>query len=139
MRLPAFLLAAVLAPISLFSQVVPPTTDVSKALTILGTGMTVKAITVDSTGNVYLAGVSASALAGVTQTFGPRGDSDIFVIKTNSTGDQILYAAAIGGTSADDVRAIRTDAHGNLYALGSTTSTDFPSFAAWIASAFRTR
>ena len=60
MRLPVFLLAALLAPVSLFSQVVPPTTDVSKALSILTTGMTVKAITVDSTGNVYLAGVSAS-------------------------------------------------------------------------------
>ncbi|MFM2124668.1 MAG: hypothetical protein RL328_1119, partial [Acidobacteriota bacterium] len=126
MRLPVFLLAALLAPVSLFSQVVPPTTDVSKALSILTTGMTVKAITVDSTGNVYLAGTSASAFTGATQTFGPRGGGDVFVIKTNSTGDQVVYAVSIGGTSLDDVRSIRTDANGNLYALGSTTSSDFP-------------
>ena len=132
MRLPVFLLAALVAPIALYSQVVPPTTDVSKAISLLTTGMTVKAITVDSTGNVYLAGSSASGFAGATQTFGPRGgETDIFVIKTNSTGDQILYAVSIGSSAGEDVRAIRADANGNLYALGSTTGNNFPTTKAF--------
>ncbi len=126
MRLSVFLATALILPLTLLSQVVPPTTDVSKSITALTTGMTVQSIAVDSTGNVYLAGTSSAGFPGATQTFGPRGDSDVFVVKTNATGDQILYAVSIGGTSTESLRSIKVDANGNAYALVSTQSLDFP-------------
>lgn len=89
--------------------------------------MEVQAITVDTTGNVYLAGVSSSGFTGATTRLGPQGEVDLFVIKTNATGDQILYATAIGGSGSEALRSIQVDANGNLYLLGSTISQDFPS------------
>lgn len=126
MRFPAFSLSALLLPLMLSAQIVPPTADVSKSIAALTTGMTVQAITVDSTGNVYLAGTTTTGFPTATQTFGPRGDSDVFIIKTNATADQILYAVAIGSSSTDAARAVRVDASGNLYVLASTFGTDFP-------------
>ncbi len=89
--------------------------------------MDIQAITVDTTGNVYLAGTSSSGFTGATTRLGPQGEVDLFVIKTNAMADQVLYATAIGGSGSEALRSIQVDASGNLYLLGSTISQDFPS------------
>jgi uncharacterized protein (TIGR03437 family) len=88
--------------------------------------MDVQAIAVDTTGNVYLAGTSSSGFTGATTRLGPLGEVDYFVIKTNATADQVLYATAIGGSGTESLRGIEVDATGNLFLLGSTISQDFP-------------
>ena len=100
--------------------------DVSKSIAILERGMEVQAMTVDANGNVYLAGISTVGFAGATTKIGPGQDQDIFVIKTNATADQILYATSIGGGDVESVRGIAVDTSGNLYLAGSTVSRDFP-------------
>ncbi len=100
--------------------------DVSKSITILERGMEVQAMTVDATGNVYLAGISTLGFAAATTKIGPIMDQDIFVIKTNPTGDQVLYATSIGGADVESVRGIAVDTAGNLFIAGATVSRDFP-------------
>jgi len=126
MRYSAFLLTALFVPVLLPAQTFPSIADVSKSISILQSGMKIEAITVDTTGNVYLAGTSSSGFAGATARLGPLGDVDYFVIKTNATADQVLYAAAIGGSGAESLRGIQVDASGSVYLLGSTISTDLP-------------
>src|SRR3954469_12715959 len=126
MRSPALILAALIAPILATAQTFPSIADVSKSLTILERGMEVTAMTVDSTGNLYLAGQSTVGFAGATNKIGPVGDQDIFVIKTNATADQILYSTAIGGSDVESVRGIAVDSAGNVYIAGATGSRDFP-------------
>lgn len=126
MRLSVFSLTALFVPVLVSAQTFPSIADVSKSLSILQPGMDVQAITVDTAGNVYLAGVSASGFTGATARLGPLGEFDFFVIKTNATADQILYATAIGGSGSEALRGIQVDASGSLYLLGSTISRDFP-------------
>jgi uncharacterized protein (TIGR03437 family) len=126
MRKPLFALTALFVPALLSAQTFPSIADVSKPITILEKGMDVKAIAVDPTGNVYLAGTSTLGFAAATSRIGPLGDVDFFVIKTNAAADQILYAAAIGGTGTESLRAMQVDTSGNVYLLGSTVSRDLP-------------
>ena len=68
-----------------------------------------KAITVDASGNVYIAGSSD----------GPTGGSDFLTIKYNSDGN-LLWSQRYNGAAngQDSVRAIRVDALGNIYITG---------------------
>lgn len=94
------------------------------------------AVTLDSSGNIYLTGSTASTNF---PTLNPRqatnrGSNDVFVTKLNPSGSAILYSTYLGGTvnsrvagSGDDAgRGIRVDSAGNAYVVGSTSSTDFP-------------
>lgn len=64
----------------------------------------------------------------------PRGAEDIFVVRLRPAGRRMVYAAAFGGTGADEVRAIAVDGSNRVYLAGSTTSADFP-----LASPFQAR
>jgi len=112
-------------------------------------------ITVDSAGNVYLAGTTFStnfpATPGAAQTsFGgatspcarPSWGSvnldicgDAFVAKLGPTGIPI-YVTYLGGTLADNAQDVRADSAGHAYITGSTSSTDFPTTASAFQSAF---
>ncbi len=79
---------------------------------------------VDSTGNVYLAGFSAStaniASAGHQNAYG-GGTEDAFLVKFNSTGTR-LWASYYGGIGADYGYSCTTDGLGNVYLAGYTSS-----------------
>jgi uncharacterized protein (TIGR03437 family) len=124
-----FFLFVVSVSVAVTAQSFPPNADLARALPQLQDGMQVQAMTVDSAGNVYLAGTTAGGFATATTRLGPRGETDLFIVKTNAAGDQILYSVWIGGSSTETLRAIRVDASGSLYVLGSTASQDFPSIA----------
>ena len=57
------------------------------------------------------------------------GGSDIFLVKidpSKSGIDSLLYAAVVGGTGADEARALALDRDGNAVIVGTTASADFP-------------
>lgn len=90
-----------------------------------------QAIAVDSGGNTYIAGSTASANfprkgAGPR---GPAGNVDVFVMKFLANG-VLQYSTYVGGSSLDEATGIAVDASGNAYVVGTTGSTNFPASAA---------
>jgi secreted protein with Ig-like and vWFA domain len=88
----------------------------------------------DSAGNIYIAGVTATTDLDTVSAFQPNfgGQSmgtvitgDGFVAKFSPTGT-LLYLTYIGGSQNDGVTAIAVDAAGDAYLAGATTSTNFP-------------
>ena len=85
------------------------------------------AITVDSSGNAYVAGAATAGfpiLSGFQTSFG-GGSSDAFVLKLNSSGT-LVYSTFLGGSGSDNANAIAVDSAGNAYIAGETHSSDFP-------------
>jgi hypothetical protein len=86
-------------------------------------------IAVDTSGNVYVTGVTYSSNFPTTPgafDASPNGDNDLFVTKLNSAGSALVYSTYLGGTSADYSGGIAVDASDNAYVSGSTHSADFP-------------
>jgi len=81
-------------------------------------------VAVDATGNVYLAGTTSSAGFGGAPG-GPAG-LDVFVTKLDARGTTVLYSTYIGGSGVDEAHGMTLDALGNVYVVGSTTSSNFP-------------
>lgn len=52
--------------------------------------------------------------------------SDGFVAKLTPDGSRIVWSTLIGGSKRDQVYTVRADSQGNVYAIGSTGSPDFP-------------
>ncbi|PIR03176.1 MAG: hypothetical protein COV60_01725, partial [Candidatus Magasanikbacteria bacterium CG11_big_fil_rev_8_21_14_0_20_43_7] len=81
----------------------------------------------NSSGNIYIAGVTTGALA---ETKSPaydtdyNGDNDMFVAKLSNDLTTLLSATYIGGSGNDWGRVYPTD--NSVYVLGFTASTDFP-------------
>lgn len=87
-------------------------------------------IAVDSAGNAYVSGPTASSNFPTTaQAFQPTmggGGADAFMTKLNATGSALLYSTYLGGSGNEINRGMAVDASGNAYIIGSTCSTDFP-------------
>jgi uncharacterized protein (TIGR03437 family) len=90
---------------------------------------------VDSTGNAYVVGVTASndlPLKNAIQTTFPAGlfgatTSSAFAAKFSPDGTQLLYSTFFGGTGGNNAAtALAVDSAGNAYFTGFTTSTLFP-------------
>ncbi|WP_295583683.1 SBBP repeat-containing protein [uncultured Lamprocystis sp.] len=85
-------------------------------------------IAVDSAGNVYLTGVSASGDFPIRDALPPEyigGDYDAFVVKLSADGATPIYASYFGGSGWDGGADIAVDGAGNAYVTGNTNSTDF--------------
>lgn len=95
----------------------------------------------DKAGNIYIAGSTNSTDLPVHQaaqaTYG-GGDADIFVVKLDPTGTQVLYATYLGGGGTDGARAIAVDDQGNAYITGkvSTPAPITPVDFIYVAHAF---
>jgi len=100
-----------------------------------------RAIAVDLSGNVFVAGDTdaldfpATPDALQPDCDCPRGSSKAFVAKLNPTGSALLYASYLGGSAyllsiptrgASPPRALSLDRAGSLYVAGITTTDDFP-------------
>jgi hypothetical protein len=89
-------------------------------------------ITLDSSRNVYVTGLTTSTnfpvTAGALDTT-YNGNSDIFVAKLNPAATAIVYATYIGGSVFDVADAIRVDGTGSAIIGGETFSSDIPTTA----------
>jgi hypothetical protein len=90
-------------------------------------------IAVDSSGNAYITGNTASTNFPTMNAFQPRNHGgyngwDAFVAKLNASGSGLLYSTYLGGSAdeTDNYFAIAADNSGNAYVSGYTPSTDFP-------------
>ncbi|MGB7924147.1 MAG: SBBP repeat-containing protein [Pyrinomonadaceae bacterium] len=87
------------------------------------------AITVDSAGNAYVAGTTASVdfptTAGAYQTTysSPLSGGDGFITKLNAAGDALVYSTFLAGASCN---GIAVDAASNAYVTGETGGLNFP-------------
>lgn len=55
---------------------------------------------------------------------GPKGD--VYLIKLDPTGTNVLYATYIGGSESDTATDVEVDAAGHVHIVGTTNSNDFP-------------
>lgn len=88
------------------------------------------ALTVDAAGNAYLTGHTLSAdfptTAGAFDT-SHNGQDDVFIVKLNVSGTDLIYATLLGGSDRDiGGYGIAVDGVGNVYLTGWTGSADFP-------------
>ena len=96
-------------------------------------------IAVDSAGNAYITGSTASTdfpvTPGAFQT-AKAGivEIDAFVTKMNSTGTALIYSTYFGGSNRETGNDIALDGAGNAYITGLTDSGDLPT----TPGAFRT-
>jgi hypothetical protein len=87
-----------------------------------------RGIAVDSVGNAYVTGDTASANFPTKNPFqiAPGGTTDAFLVKLNSTGSALVYSTYLGGGGFDQGNGVAVDASGNAYVSGQTSSTNFP-------------
>jgi uncharacterized protein (TIGR03437 family) len=87
------------------------------------------AIAVDTVGNAYLSGYTASSnfpvTAGALQS-NLTGVNDAFIAKINAAGTALTFCTLLGGTRAEATAGIAVDATSNIYVAGTTSSTGFP-------------
>lgn len=86
-------------------------------------------IAVDSAGNAYVTGSTASIDFNIQLAFQGSyggGDLDAFVSKIDPTGSALIYSSYLGGNLAEVGNGIAIDNSGNCYVTGITASTNFP-------------
>lgn len=104
--------------------------DASTAATWPGSNDRPYSVTIDATGNIYMAG----AFLCTTLTFGStilnnatgaNGYFDVYVVEYDASGN-VLGAVSAGGNSEDYTYAAAADASGNIYITGTFVSTTIP-------------
>ena len=96
---------------------------------------TIRSITSDANGNVYVTGSTSSTDFPIANAFQPEcggcgsiaPKSDVFIAKFDPTGHTLIYSTYLGGSDVDEGHSIAVDGNGNVVVAGTTQSTDFPS------------
>jgi hypothetical protein len=91
-------------------------------------------IAIDTSGNATITGDTAAnaqdsnnfPVVNAVQTNYGGGLSDAFVSKLNPAGTSLVYSTYLGGSLYDEGRGIDLDGNGNAFAIGSTSSDNFP-------------
>ncbi|MCI4567960.1 SBBP repeat-containing protein [Lysobacter sp. CFH 32150] len=87
------------------------------------------AIAVDSSGAVYVAGITEGGMSFPPGSFQPNyggGMKDAFVVKLNAAGSALVFGTYLGGSDDDYGWGLALDSFGNTYVTGGTYSLDFP-------------
>ena len=93
-------------------------------------------ISVDTSGNAYVTGSTASADFPTLNAAQPKyggGGYDAFAAKISPAGSALVYSTFLGGSGTDFNNGLAIDSEGNLYVFGDTDSVDFP-----VKNAFQT-
>lgn len=61
---------------------------------------------------------------------------DVAITKFNPSGTALIYSTFLGGSGNESVHSLVTDAQGDLYVLGVTSSPNFPTIAGCIDQSF---
>ena len=89
--------------------------------------------TYDNDGNAYAAGIVFGAgypvTAGAYSSSSAGGQVDIGVTKFNSTGTNLIYSTYLGGSNVESPHSLVVDDNDNLFIMGTTSSTNFPTIA----------
>ena len=108
--------------------VVDPIIDLSTFLG--GSGQeTGYAVTVDTTGNIYIVGQTSSLNFPAKSAYDNsiNGTSDAFIVKINPTGTSVLFSTYLGGRNpGDKAWDVEVDRDGRIYVCGETLSLNFP-------------
>jgi len=89
-------------------------------------------IAVDPAGEAYIAGLTYNGFPTNTGSIQsapaqkPNGGWSAYVAKLNSTGTALLFATYLSGDGNDQAYGLTTDSTGNVYVVGTTSSTNFP-------------
>ncbi|HEV2424941.1 MAG TPA: SBBP repeat-containing protein [Terriglobia bacterium] len=85
-------------------------------------------IAVDSAGNAYVAGYTFSTDFPVMNPIQGTnaGNADAFVSEVNPTGGALLFSTYYGGSQQDRAFGLALDGSANIYVVGNTQSSDFP-------------
>jgi hypothetical protein len=85
----------------------------------------------DNIGNLYLCGTAINdsfpilSLSGAFNQGIGMGGTDGFIAKFNNNFHRD-WTTLFGGTGADEINSVHTDANNNIYVMGSTYSSNFP-------------
>jgi Beta-propeller repeat/Abnormal spindle-like microcephaly-assoc'd, ASPM-SPD-2-Hydin len=86
-------------------------------------------IALDSSGNAYVTGYTASVNFPTANPFQPAyggGSFDAFMAEINPSGSALIHSSYLGGISEDGGQSIAVDSSGNAYVTGLTESNNFP-------------
>ncbi len=95
----------------------------------------INGITIDSEGNIYVVGATASSDFPTTEnafdtTYNGYGYyyyiGDAFVSKLKGNLSELLASTLLGGTKSEYANSVAIDRSGNIYVAGWTHSSDFP-------------
>jgi|GEM_PF-3301222 len=83
----------------------------------------------DGAGHAYATGLAYPGFPSTPGVFDPAVDgvyTDVFIVKVNPTGSGLVFATFVGGSDFDGSHGISLDGAGNVFVVGTTSSTDFP-------------
>jgi len=102
-------------------------------------GDTAYSVAVDSTGDAYVTGVTASTnfptkpadqnfnpTGGLPNSNGLTGTANVFVTEFNPAANGVLFSTYLGGSGIDIPAQIALNAAGDIFLVGNTTSNNFP-------------
>ncbi|MFX0016026.1 MAG: SBBP repeat-containing protein [Promethearchaeota archaeon] len=86
---------------------------------------------VDDSGKMYLAGFTLSSDLEITSnaydmTFNSLGETDDGILMKIAPSGDLLYSTFLGGSDIDVIEKILLDNEGNIYLMGVSQSTNFP-------------
>ena len=87
-----------------------------------------KAIALGPAGGAYVAGFTNSPNFPLAQPLQAAlgGGYDAWVARMNADKSALVYSSYLGGSADDRGQSLATDAAGNAYVAGTTSSSDFP-------------
>ncbi|MGY5853417.1 MAG: SBBP repeat-containing protein [Candidatus Thorarchaeota archaeon] len=85
-------------------------------------------LAVDALGNVYLCGETYSSNFPTLNAYDDshNSDTDCFVLKLSAEGSELLFSTFVGGSGEEITKDMVTNAQGDCYVTGYTTSDNFP-------------